>query len=75
VADQHDPKTIITLDYKKESIEDFKVILRDILTRNYIDNFTIAEDTEAENAVAILRERDLEQFGIYVCKHCGRNHL
>ena len=55
VADQHDPNTIITLDYKKESLEDFKVILRDILARNHLDNFTIAEDTEAENTVAILR--------------------
>ena len=71
VADQHDPKIIITLDYKKESLEDFKVILRDILARNHLDNFTIAEDIEAENTVAILREGDLEQFGIYVCKHCG----
>ncbi|MGB6673543.1 MAG: hypothetical protein WBE34_14015, partial [Candidatus Nitrosopolaris sp.] len=41
------------------------------LARNHLDNFTIAEDTEAENTVAILREGDLEQFGIYVCKHCG----
>ena len=71
LADQHDPNTIITLDYKKESLEDFKVVLQDILARNHLDNFTIAEDTEAENTVAILREGDLEQFGIYVCKHCG----
>ena len=71
VADQHDPDTIITLDHKKKSLEDFKVILQDILARNRLDNFTIAEDTEAENTVAILREGDLEQFGIYVCKHCG----
>jgi hypothetical protein len=71
VVDQNHPKTIITLDCKKESLEDFKVILRNILTRNHLDNFTLAEDTEAENTVAILREGDLEQFGIYVCKHCG----
>ena len=57
--------------YKKESLEDFKVILRDILARNHLDNFTIAEDTEPENTAAILREGDLEQFGTYVCKHCG----
>ena len=47
-----------------------------VLARNHLDNFTrhtstIAEDIEAENTVAILREVDLEQFGIYVCKHCG----
>ena len=71
VADEHDPNTIITLDYNKKSLDDFKVILQDILARNHLDNFTIAEDTEAENTVAILREGDLEQFGIYVCKHCG----
>ena len=70
-ADQYDPNTIITLDYKKESLEDFKIILRDILVRNHMDNFAIAEDTEAENTVPILREGDLQQFGIYVCKHCG----
>ena len=71
VTDQHAPNKIITLDYKKKSLDDFKVMLQDILARNHLDNFTIAEDTEAENTVAILREGDLEQFGIYVCKHCG----
>ena len=71
VADQHEPNTIVTLDYKKKSLEDFKVILQNVLARNHLDNFTIADDTEAENTVAILREGDLEQFGIYVCKHCG----
>jgi hypothetical protein len=71
VPDQHAPNKIITLDYKKKSLDDFKVMLQDILARNHLDNFTIAEDTEAENTVAILREGDLEQFGIYVCKHCG----
>jgi rubrerythrin len=39
--------------------------------RNHLNNFTIAEDTEVENTVAILREGDLEQFGLYICKHCG----
>jgi len=70
-GDQHEPNSIVTLDYKKKSLEDFKVILQNVLARNHLDNFTIADDTEAENTVAILREGDLEQFGIYVCKHCG----
>jgi hypothetical protein len=71
VADVKDSSTIITLDYNKGSLEDFKVVLRDILARNHLENFTIAEDMETENTVAILREGDLEQFGIYICKHCG----
>lgn len=71
VADVKDSSTIIILDYNKGSLEDFKVVLRDILARNHLENFTIAEDMEAENTVAILREGDLEQFGIYICKHCG----
>jgi len=71
VADEKDSNTIIILDYNKGSLEDFKVGLRDILVRNHLNNFTIAEDTEAENTVAILREGDLEQFGLYICKHCG----
>src|SRR2546425_10275514 len=66
IVDQHDPKTTITLDYKKESLEDFKIILRDILVRNNMNNFKIAEDTKAEKKVAILKEGDLEQFEIYV---------
>ena len=69
-ANQHN-NTIIQLDYKGESVEEFKVILLGILARNRLDNFTVAEDTQTENTVTILREGDLEQFGIYICKHCG----
>ena len=32
--------------------------------------YTQLEDTEVENTIAILREGDLEQFGIYLRKHC-----
>ena len=71
VANQHAYNAVITLDYKKESLIDFKVILQDILARNHLDEFMIAEDTEVENTVTILRQGDLEQFGIYLCKHCG----
>ncbi|MGA7371012.1 MAG: hypothetical protein WBX01_17980 [Nitrososphaeraceae archaeon] len=71
VVKQHDNKTIISLNHKKESLEDFKITLQNILARNHLENFTIAENTEVENTVAILRQGDLEQFGIYVCKHCG----
>lgn len=68
VMKQHDNKTIIST---KESLENFKITLQNILARNHLENFIIAEDTEAENTVTILRQGDLEQFGIYVCKHCG----
>lgn len=71
VAYEKDSNTIIILDYNKGSLEDFKAILRDVLARNHLDNFIIAEDTETENTFAILREGDLEQFGLYICKHCG----
>lgn len=71
LAEVKDSNTAIVLDYNKGSLEDFKIILRDILARNHLHGFTIAEDTEAENTVAILREGDLEQFGLYICKHCG----
>src|SRR5947199_2435949 len=71
VADVKDSSTINILDYKRGSLEDFKVVLRDILARNHLENFTVAEDMEDKNTVAILREGDLEQFGLYICKHCG----
>ena len=71
VANQHAYNAVITLDYKKESLVDFKIILQDILARNHLDELMIAEDTEVENTVTILRQGDLEQFGVYLCKHCG----
>ena len=71
VANRRAYNAIITLDYKKESLVDFKIILQDILARNHLDELMIAEDTEVENTVTILRQGDLEQFGIYLCKHCG----
>lgn len=71
VANRRAYNAIITLDYKKELLEDFKVIVRYILARNHLDELMIAEDTEVENTVTILRQGDLEQFGIYLCKRCG----
>jgi rubrerythrin len=71
IADEKNSNNTISIDYNKGSMEDFKGVLQDILARNHLKDFTVAEDMEAENTVAILREGDLEQFGLYICKHCG----
>ncbi len=53
------------------SLEDFKNIIENILEKNNLNQFIVVEDTENENTLAIVKEGDIEQFGIYVCSHCG----
>lgn len=71
--DKDNNKNLIILEYNGGSIDNFKQMLEeDILARNQkMYHFMIAQDTEAENTLAILRKGDIEQFGLYVCKHCG----
>ena len=55
----------------KLSLEDFKNIIENILEKNNLNRFIVVEDTENENTLAIVKEGDIEQFGMYVCSHCG----
>lgn len=42
-----------------------------ILASSGLGDFIVSEDTEAENALAILKDGDVEQFGMHICNHCG----
>ena len=42
-----------------------------LLDENDIRDFIVAENTEKENEIAILKKGDIEQLGIYLCTHCG----
>lgn len=65
-------KDLIIFEFNGDSINNFKNVLEDILTRNQkMNHLMVAQDTEAENTLAILKKGDLEQFGLYICKHCG----
>jgi hypothetical protein len=61
----------LILYFDKTSLEELKDFLEIILRKNDLNQFVIVEDTENENTLAIVKEGDLEQFGMYVCGHCG----
>jgi hypothetical protein len=48
-----------------------KSMLEQILKEKSIDDFVVAENTEKENEITLLKQGDLEQLGIYLCTHCG----
>ena len=55
----------------ENSIQKIKQIIQYIFTENHINGYIVAENTEEENEIAILKQGDMEQFGIYICTHCG----
>lgn len=57
--------------YYKSSLEELKNVLENTLKKNNLSQFVVVEDTENENTLAIVKEGDIEQFGMYVCGHCG----
>jgi hypothetical protein len=66
-------KNFIIFEYDGDSIDNFKHMFEeDILAKDQkMDSFMVAQDTEAENTLAIFKKGDIEQFGLYACKHCG----
>jgi hypothetical protein len=61
--------TVILLN--NNSIQKIKEILQDILTSNSLHDYIITENTQQENELVILKQGDIEQFGIYICTHCA----
>jgi hypothetical protein len=57
--------------YDKSSLSQLKNFLENILEKNNLSQFVVVEDTENENTLAIVKEGDIEQFGMHVCGHCG----
>jgi hypothetical protein len=55
----------------EDNIQKIKQLIQNILTQNHITDYIVAENTEEENEIAILKQGDMEQFGIYICTHCG----
>ena len=46
-------------------------VLEDILKKNHMEQFVVAENTENHNTYSVLKGGDLEQFGLVICGHCG----
>jgi hypothetical protein len=52
------------------SFKDFKLFVEDILRNDY-DGYMVAEDSETVDTLTILKQGDVEQFGVHMCSHCG----
>ncbi len=61
---------IIILDGETD-IQKIKEILQYALTKNRLNDYIVTENTKEENEIAILKNGDIEQLGIYICSHCG----
>jgi hypothetical protein len=53
------------------SIKDFQDIIASILKKNYLNDYVVTQDTEAENTLTILKDGDIQQLGVIVCDFCG----
>jgi hypothetical protein len=69
--DDNSNKQIIVLP-NENNIQKLKQIIQNILTKNcYQNEYIVAENLEEKNEIAILKQGDMEQLGIYICAHCA----
>ena len=61
---------LYTIRWDSGSLKEFKSFLENILRNNY-EEYMVAEDTSETNTLTILKQGDVEQFGMYMCTHCG----
>ena len=57
--------------WASESLKEFKYFLENILRNNHCEDYVVAEDTTEINTITILKQADVEQFGMHMCIHCG----
>ena len=69
--DHNERKNFPIVKYNEGSFDDFKAVLEDILKKNHMEQFVVAENTENHNTYSVLKGGDLEQFGLVICDHCG----
>jgi hypothetical protein len=63
-------KNTIILDDEND-VQRIKQILEDTLASNQVNDYMVAENSQQENEIAILKKGDIEQLGIFICAHCG----
>jgi hypothetical protein len=66
-----DNKNFLIVEYEEGSFDDFKADLENILEKNQMEQYVVAENTEEYNTYSVLRKGDLEQIGLVICDHCG----
>lgn len=65
-----DTDQLYTVQWVNGTLKDFKLFVENIIRNNY-DEYVVAEDVESADTLTILKQGDVEQFGMYVCSHCG----
>lgn len=68
VTDDNDPLYIVQ--WVNGSLKDFKLFVENILRIDYV-GYMVAEDIETVDTLTILKQGDVEQFGVHMCSHCG----
>lgn len=63
-------KNTIILDDENDVLR-IKQILEDTLASNQVNDYMVAENSQQENEIAILKKGDIEQLDIFICAHCG----
>ena len=63
-------KNAIILDDENDVLR-IKQILEDTLASNQVNDYMVAENSQQENEIAILKKGDIEQLDIFICAHCG----
>ena len=64
-------ETNILIFLNENRIEKIKEVLQEILTSHSLIEYIVAENSEDENEIVILKQGDMEQFGVYICSHCS----
>ena len=63
-------KNTIIMDNENDVLR-IKQILEEALKSNMVNDYMVAENTQQENEIAILKKGDIEQLDIFICAHCG----
>lgn len=53
--DHNDRKKFPIVKYNEGSFDDFKAVLEDILKKNHMEQFVVAENTEKHNTYSVLK--------------------
>lgn len=53
------------------SIKELEQLLNSFLQENSLCEYVVAQDTENENTLTLLKVGDIEQLGMFVCAFCG----
>ena len=69
-SQQISDSTIYTFEFPG-NLTEFEDLLGQILQKNSIQEYVVAQDTEKQNTLTLLKKGDLEQLGILICIFCG----